>query len=163
MMGQRCAMERTAGDIHVTPIDLHPTGEQSVFVYPKDYEHFAMSQGEAVEALRANHEFMTVTDIMRRRSSELFVDIAKWGAERERVERIVLTNRPMDTLVIVIASDEDESGDLHDEMADLDLKVHDGYENFRLQFILLRASEADGLESFADPDQVMRLYPSAKS
>ncbi len=130
-------------------------------VYPEDYQAFAMSQREAVETLKVKHKWMTVADIMKEKTLELFLDVAKWGSLNPGVEKIVWQPRTDDALIVVIAQDEDEEGELHDRMAQFDLEAYKKY-NFRLHFLLLRASEAEGLPSFTDSERENAIY-SAKS
>jgi hypothetical protein len=67
-----------------------------------------------------------------------------------------------DVMVVVVAQDEDTDGSLHDEMSRYDI------ENFRrnrlrLSWLLLRDSEADGLNAFIDPSAARLVFSRAES
>ena len=136
-------------------VDLHHDGKGGVWVYPQDYDAFIMSQRDAVEALSQHKQTMSRALELREQIQELFVDIADWGRKRPPVARIVWAPRTDDVLVVVIIADEDAR--LHEDMASLDLDLSDKYP-FRINFLLLRASEETGLDSFIKPGDTRSIY-----
>ena len=140
-------------------VDLRHDGEEHVLVHPpSDYDAFIMSQREAVEALRRHNETMSQAMQLRKQIDEMFIDIAGWARKRtSAVAKVAWAPRTDDVLIVVVASDEDPEGTLHNEMADLDLDLSDRYP-FRVNFLLLRSSEAPGLQSFIPTDETRAIY-----
>lgn len=144
-------------------VDLHHEGEGTVRIYPKpDYDNFILSQREAVTMLNEQQQQIETAHKIKEMISDLFLDLFVWGKGQERVVRIDWTRRQDDALITVIASDEDEDCTLHDAMAQLDLAVFNKFKRFRINFMLFRASEADGIDAFVDLGERGNIYPSAK-
>ena len=142
--------------------DLSYDGDGTLRILPELYDEFLMSQREAVQVLAERRQSITRAEEIKAKINELFIDVAKWGGEnREHVNSIVWTPRADDALFAVVASGEDEKGTLHDSMAALDFDLHEKYP-FRLNFLLFRASEADGLNSFIGEQTGNRIF-SAKN
>lgn len=142
-------------------VELFADRDTIVMVYPADYDVFIMSQREAVEALRDKHRAITQAEEIRKSIDELFVDIAGWCAERPDVVQALWTPRTDDVLIAILASGEDEGGELSEAVSALDLQLFDKY-FFRLNLMLFRDSEADGLDRFVKPDEARQIYLASR-
>lgn len=142
------------------PLDLSHDGAAPVFVHPQDYDAFMMSQPDAVEALRDKHRMMSVVEEVREKIDNLLMDVASWSKEHGAQEAL-LAPRMDDALIVIVAPDDDESGEFQKAVGELDLAMFDKY-SFRLSFMMFRDSEAYGLSSFVDQKVARRIYPNAK-
>lgn len=140
-------------------MDLHHAGEGKFFVQPKDYDAFVMTQREAVEALRDHKKTISWLEEIKGQIDSLFMDLAKWGKE-SGAAKIIWGPRRDEGFFAVVAPDEDEDGALQDRLADLEFDLNKKY-RFRLSFIMFRASEADGVESFVQPDSARIIFRAA--
>lgn len=129
-------------------INLSADDEGQVCVSPNDYDAFYMTQREAVDALQKTHQIMTLVDILRQRFDAFNKDIVAWGTTH-KVNAIVFGQRPDEGFFVVIAPDEDEDNKLQDQLYWFEIEMEEKYD-FRLSFMMLRASEADGLGSFVN-------------
>lgn len=62
-----------------------------------------------------------------------------------------------ETVIVIVAADEDEHGLPHDAMAELDLRNFQ-LNRLRLSWMLLRRSEAAGWTSFVRPEAARLVY-----
>ena len=62
-----------------------------------------------------------------------------------------------ETVIVIVAADEDDHGSLHDAMAELDLRNFQ-QNRLRLSWLLLRKSEGAGWTSFVRPQAARLVY-----
>ncbi len=82
--------------------------------------------------------------------------IKDWAHRNPRIARAVVGLRGDRHSCVVTAADEDQDGTLHDAMCDLELVLVKRFES-RIEFMLLRASEAAGESTFVDPKTITVL------
>lgn len=121
-----------------------------------DFGVFILTQSQAAAAAK---RFVQGQD----REREIGEDIASWvyrlrrWCEVHRVASCVVSPRMDDIMVVVTARDEDRGGSLHDEMSELDIESFKK-NGLRLSWLLLRATESDGLAAFIDPAAARTIY-----
>lgn len=138
------------------PIRIAPGGIAPVVFSTEDFDTFVLTQSRAVEAVKAH----VAREDGRREIGEKVVAwvyrLREWCKEHA-VASCVVSPRMDDLLVVVTSRDEDDGGKLHDSMAELDLESFNR-NKLRVSWLLLRASEADGLSAFADLEQARTVY-----
>lgn len=149
--------------IHTKPNNAKlPTGELSylgnghLLCTTEDFDQFVVTEADAVKAcfkaeidkqnMRALQDAFELT--MRR--------IADW-CRRHPIVWCAMAPRSEDMIVVMCANDEDESGVLHDAMADLDVELFQRTA-FALSFLLFRNSEAQGVTAFMDAARARIIY-----
>lgn len=119
-------------------------------------DRFVMSQDEVIKACQ-NHlstrdaadERIEAMRETRRRMMLAFVQILAWG-DKHKVPFVSISPRTRDAFVAVVAPDEDENGQLHDSMYDMEREfVLQG--QLTLRWMLFRQSERAGVDAFVDP------------
>lgn len=86
--------------------------------------------------------------------------VKEWSERTERVQSVSIGATGSHVMVVVTAVDEDESGDLHDSMTDLEIELNNQY-GLGLDFLLLRAKEGLGLASLIEPAKCAAVYRRA--
>jgi hypothetical protein len=139
-----------------SPVWIDSAGQDPVYFCAEDFDVFAMSQHEALEAAKKQVDAEAAQRRIAAKFGEFIADLRAWC--RTRPVLLCAVDRTIDeTMVVIVARGEDEDGRLHDEMAELDLKNF--RENqFRLSWLLLRESEASGLSAFVRPGQARLVY-----
>ncbi len=142
---------------HSTPPAITAlTGELSHFQNGKllcttaDFEQFVISEEDAVKACYRAHTAEQNLKAVQDNFELTVRRIEAWCRSHPRVMACGISLRSDDILVAVCATDEDRAGDLHDDMAALDLDLFDRT-NFALSFMLFRLSEVAGLDAFVQP------------
>lgn len=138
------------------PIRISSTGADPVVFTPDDYDVFVLSQREAVDAAKQHQRAELAEQEVGEKLASRIYRIGRW-CKANNVSTCVVAPRMDDLLVVVIAKDEDEGGRLHDAMSAFDLEAFQ-QDNLRLSWLLLRASESDGLSSFVDPASARIVY-----
>jgi hypothetical protein len=124
-------------------------GEAGVlFVDVNDLDRFVLTQRETFQAARAHVETRSRDEELASQAAAMVAKIRSW-CKRHPVSACYATPRPEDLAFVVIALDDDREGKLHDEMAQLDLELF-AENRWRTYWLLLRASESSGLESFVN-------------
>jgi len=150
-----------AGDtVSSSAIQALPIWHAPVVFTAEDFDRFVLSQREAVAA---------ASDALaaKRHREEIGEQVGAWisrireWCKDHPVEACVAAPRMDDIMVVVIASDEDPGGRLHDAMSAVDLESFER-NGLRLSWLLLRASEAAGLSAFVSTDAARTLYRRAK-
>jgi hypothetical protein len=141
--------------------DLHHSGDGNVLVQPSDYDTFLLSQRECVQALSNHHKMIEAAEQAKEQVSNLFMDIAAWGRQNG-VAAIIWSPRSDEGFFAVIASNEDDDSTVQNSLSGLDYDLSKKY-NFRLSFLLFRASEAEGLASFIRDKSGKYIYSAVVS
>lgn len=141
--------------------DLRHDADGRVFVQPADYDAFMLTQRDAVGALRDHHKWIAAAEEAKQRVTDLFMDIAAWGKDHEAA-LILWEPRRDEGFFAVVARDEDPGGRFHDKLALFELDLYAKYK-FRLSFVMFRASEAEGVESFIVPSKGRAIYRASAS
>lgn len=137
-------------------IDLSASGDGRVIVKPDFYDAFTMTQREAVEALHDHKKAMSTMESLKASIDSLLMDIAAWG-KKNGATKILWGPRRDEGFFAVLAADEDENCVFQDALAMLELELRKKYK-FRLTFLLFRASEAEGVESFINKSVARTIY-----
>lgn len=140
-------------------VTLSEDGGGRILCTTEDFHNFVIQESEAVRAcMKSEAEKAKEQEIVD--SLELtFRRIQGWCEQRSgRVHECRISPRTNDIIVVVVATDEDAEGTLHDEMIDLDLQLFDMESWLNLYFLMLRRSEADGIASFVSPERSRILY-----
>lgn len=131
-----------------------------VLLQTEDEDRFLKTQREIVGAVRSADDFLTQAKQVSQQFNTMMDDLKAKCLTNPSVAKCVLAPRSDDILIVVIASDDDPEGGLDDWVSTSDLEMF-GRNQFRLSWLMLRASEASGLRSFVDPKVARTLY-SAK-
>jgi hypothetical protein len=121
-----------------------------------DVDRFILSQREVIEAVVEQEQ-------RKERLTKIGEDIAAWvyrvrtWCVAHPVASCVVGPRTSDLLVVVTAKGEDPDGTLHDAMSALDLESFQK-NGLALSWILLRASEAEGLSAFIEAADARTIY-----
>lgn len=140
------------------PIQIGNSDSQVVLT-PEDYDRFVMTQRQVLEACGDRLELMQKQRKLSSEFEQSIAAMANWCLSRA-VSECAITPRVDDILVTVVASNEDPDGTMHDEMCALDLALFDR-NKIRFYWLLLRSSEAAGLDAFSNVEARKRIY-SAK-
>lgn len=84
-------------------------------------------------------------------------DIRGWCSRLPNVASCTLCPRLDDVLVVVVSKDEDVDGQLDDAISKLDLEMF-SRNKFRMTWLMLRASEANGIASFVKSTDARCIY-----
>jgi hypothetical protein len=136
-------------------LSQHGTGR--VLCTTADFHQFYVDEAAAVKAcLKASTEEAENVELAD--AFELnMLRIANWCCQRPNVASCVVGIRSDDMIVVITASDEDPEGQLHEEMAALDLDLFQR-SSFCFHFLLLRGSEAEGIGAFVNPERSWVIY-----
>jgi hypothetical protein len=137
-------------------IQIRADGSGLVVLTPDDYDRFVETQPAVIDAVKAAREEQDHTRKLQERIGAFMAGLHYWCKSRP-VELCVVTPRMDDIMVVIIASDEDAGGRLHEEMSAFDL-ANFRENNLRVSWILLRQSEREGLSAFANLASARLVY-----
>lgn len=135
-------------------IDSH--GKEPVYFSAEDFEVFALTQGQSLRAAQVHRKEEEARREVRSEVGRLIGDLRSWCADHPVGTCLVAPNMD-ETVIVIVAADEDEHGLLHDAMAELDLRNFQ-LNRLRLSWMLLRRSEAAGWTSFVRPEAARLVY-----
>lgn len=137
-------------------IQIRADGDGLVVLTPEDYDRFVETQPAVIEAVQAARQEQELVRKMQERIGAFVAGLRYWCKSRP-VSLCVVSPRMDDIMVVIVAADEDPNGRLHDEMSEFDL-VNFRENGLRLSWILLRNSEREGLDSFANLSSARLVY-----
>ena len=134
--------------------------EGQILCTTSDFQQFVVSEEEAVKACLKSHADRLERDALGNAFELTMRQIADWCRGRP-IAWCAIAPRSEDLLVVMWATNEDPTGELHDAMADLDLELYDRTK-FELSFLLFRAAEAGGITAFIDSNRARIIYSAER-
>lgn len=139
--------------------ELSESGKGRILCTTDDFHRFVIKESEAVRACLKSEVDKSKDQEMTDTIELTFRRIQSWCEEwQDRVQECQISPRTADFIVVVVAKDQDDDGSLHDHMVDLDLQLFDMESRLNLYFLMLRQSEADGIDSFVTPEKSWILF-----
>lgn len=136
---------------------LHESCDNAVTLTTADSDRFVSTQREIVSTMRGAVNLLSEGRRASEDFSTMVKDVQAWCGKRPSVAECVLCPRMDDILVVVVAKDEDNTGQLDDDLSAIDLEMF-SRNKFRVSWLMLRASEASGLNCFVDAKESRRIY-----
>lgn len=146
-------MSKVAGDI----LSLSGNSDDPVMLTTVDEDRFMRSQREIVASMRGAEDILAEGKRVTDEFNAMISDIKAWCKLRAQVREVHMCPRAEDLLAVVVAADEDPKGELDDAISSLDLEMF-SRNKFRVSWLMLRASEAHGLESFGRSPDMRCVY-----
>lgn len=137
-------------------VALSHTSDDPVVFTPADFDRFVMTQREAVSVANDHLSAKAQLHQIGEELSLMIFRLHDW-CKHHPVAFCVMAPRLEDVMVVVVASDEDANGSLHDAMSALDLEMF-SRNRLRVNWLLLRASEAAGLDAFVNRSLARTIY-----
>lgn len=148
-----------AGKSKTQPILIDGADNTPVVFTPVDFDRFVMSQREVLDAARSQEERNRRQQEVGEQFAALVYRVSQWCKDHP-VLLCVACPRIDDLLIVVVASDEDPGGVLHDSLSDLDLDMFEK-NGLRIAWLLLRASEASGLGAFVGGAHARTIFDAS--
>jgi hypothetical protein len=138
-------------------VALHESSDGQVLLTTADSDRFIRTQREIVSAMRGADDILARGRNLSEEFNAMARDITAWCGRQRKVASCILFPRMDDLLVLVVATDDDPDGSLDDAISALDLEMF-ARNKFRVTWLMLRASEAGGLHSFAHSNEARCIY-----
>jgi hypothetical protein len=142
-------------------VQLDESCDAQVVLTTADSDRFIRTQREIVTAMRGADDMMARARDASSQFTQMVADIKAWCSRRPEVASCILCPRTDDVLAVITVSTEDDDGKVDAAISALDLEMF-SRNRFRMTWLMLRASEANGAAAFVDPAEARCIYSAGR-